>query len=109
MKKNQTVLITGASSGIGEHLVHCFARNGFKLVLVARRESKLKELAREVKKQYGVEVLVYPADLDNAAAPRQLFQKIETDDCPIHILVNNAGFGDHGYFADTNLAKELAM
>jgi short-subunit dehydrogenase len=109
MKENQTVLITGASSGIGEKLTHCFASTGHDLILVARQENKLNELARKLKQQFGVEVQVCPHDLANTQAPGKLFQELRDKDVTVHILVNNAGFGEYGFFENISLEKELKM
>ena len=67
-KTRQTALITGASSGIGEALARCFARDGHDLVLVARSADKLAALARVLASEFGVHVTVLPADLSQPAA-----------------------------------------
>lgn len=105
----QTVLITGASSGIGLELAKLFARDGYQLVLVARSRDALLYVAGMLKETYGVSATVIPTDLSNASAPAQLVAELRQRQMSIAILVNNAGFGTYGPFATTNLAAELEM
>lgn len=91
-------LITGASAGIGEALAREFARNGFNLVLVARRADKLESLAREIESQHGVEVRMHACDLLDPGAPLGLFQSCRG--LEIDVLINNAGVVYHGDFVD---------
>lgn len=100
MKK--TALITGASAGIGKAFADEFGRNGFNLVVTARREDRLKELQASLTEKHGVEVLPLPADLHNPQAPQDLFDKIESEGIKIDALVNNAGYGIPGFYHDTN-------
>jgi len=102
----QTALITGASSGIGLDLAHLFAADGHDLILVARSEDKLRELARELEEKHRISARVIPADLEERDAPQRLFASVHT---PVDVLVNNAGFGVNGKFAETDLEKELGM
>jgi uncharacterized protein len=102
----QTALITGASSGIGWDLAHLFAADGHDLILVARSEGKLRELAREFEAKHKISARVIPADLERPEAPRELFASVHT---PVDVLVNNAGFGLAGPFAGNDLDRELAM
>ncbi len=104
----QTVLITGASSGIGYQLARVFAREGYDLVLVARREQQLEELAGRLR-QVGSTVWVLPCDLSQRSAVRELYRSVQQLGRPIDVLVNNAGFGEHGDFAAGNLDRMLAM
>jgi len=101
----QTALITGASSGIGLDLAHLFAADGHDVVLVARSEGKLRDLARELEAKHGVKAHVLVADLAKSAAPREVFERAPAVD----ILVNNAGYGLTGKFAETELQTELDM
>src|SRR3954454_19879646 len=102
----ETALITGASSGIGLDLARLFARDGNDVVLVARSEGKLRELAAELERDFGVKAHVIVADLARPDAPRQLVDALPVD---VDVLVNNAGFGVTGPFVETDLAKELEM
>src|ERR1043165_5045854 len=103
---NETALITGASSGIGLDLARLFAKEGYDLVLVARSEGKLRELAAELERDCGVKAHVVVADLAKPEAPRPLVAALPVD---VDVLVNNAGFGVAGPFVATALAKELEM
>ena len=100
-------LITGASSGIGLDLAHLFAADGHDVVLVARSEDKLHELARELSAKHGIAAHVMPADLAQPDAPSRLFDAIQAKGLTIDILVNNAGFGTAGKFIETDLRTEL--
>ena len=98
-------LITGASSGIGLEFAKIFAREKFNLILVARNESRLDELAAELRTQHGIEVKVLARDLLSETAPQEIFGALR--DTPVSILVNNAGIGWHGAFAETELRRSL--
>ena len=95
----QTVLITGASSGIGEALARRFARDGHRLVLVARTEAKLAALSRVLLAEHGVAVFVEPADLAAPETPRQLASALRHTRIDVDVLVNNAGVLHQGEFA----------
>jgi uncharacterized protein len=110
MTSNQTVLITGASSGIGFELARCFARNGFRLVMVAHFPGKLEEAAQRLRNEFpNAELITFPCDLSVPGSPEQVFAETQRRQLDIDILVNDAGFGEHGFFAQTNLKKELEM
>jgi short-subunit dehydrogenase len=94
----ETVLITGASSGIGEALARRFAKDGYRLVLVARSADKLHALAAELSSAHGVKVWVLPADL-SLAAPRALATTCRRKRIAVDVLVNNAGVLEQGAFA----------
>lgn len=113
-KKNQhnckeTVLITGASSGIGLELARCFAKDKSNLVLTARNLPALEKLAAELTEQHQVKVFVLPADLAQPAAPQNLFAEIKGRGITVDVLVNNAGFGLHGSFASLPLARQMEI
>jgi short-subunit dehydrogenase len=103
----QTVLITGASVGIGYELAKQFARGKHDLMLVARNEEKLREVAGEMKAAFGVGAEVMTADLSDPAAPRQLVERLGGR--AVDVLVNNAGFGAIGRFDQVELARQLEM
>ena len=105
MKKTYAV-ITGASSGIGMAFARQLAAEGYRLVLVARRENRLQALAEELKKS-GTESMVITADLSEKEACYRLMQQLEP--VPVGILINNAGFGDCGSFLETDAEKEMQM
>jgi hypothetical protein len=103
-------LVTGASSGIGEAFARRLARDGQDLVLVARREDRLKELADELHSARGVDSEVLVADLtDPDDLARVAARAAETGERAIELLVNNAGSGSSGPFVDLPVAGELAQ
>lgn len=106
-KKTETALITGASSGIGRAIAEHCARDGNNLILVARREARLRELEEAWTTRYSIHVRVVPLDLSDPAAPDRLFETLRETD--VDILVNNAGFGSYGPFAESDLARQLEM
>ena len=103
-----TVLITGASSGIGLELARTFARHTHDLVLVARHEARLGELAGELA-GLGVRAHVVAADLASPGAAARLVDRVNADGLRIDVLVNNAGYGLFGAFTETALDTELRM
>jgi short-subunit dehydrogenase len=98
MDARSHVLITGASGGIGYELAKLFARDRHNLVLVARSADKLAQVAAELQ-TYGVTVRTIPLDLTTPPAPRFLFDQLQRENVAIDILINNAGFGSYGEFA----------
>jgi hypothetical protein len=103
------VLITGASSGFGEEFARQYAAQGHALVLVARRLDRLQALAEKLRLQYGVPVVVEQVDLSDIAAVVRLHERLREQGIAIDILINNAGHGLQGPFADTPLDATLAM
>jgi uncharacterized protein len=103
-----TALITGASNGIGLELARVCARNRHDVVLVARSESKLREVAAEVLAS-GVRAHVIVSDLSAPGAVQGLIDRVRALGVEVDILVNNAGYGLFGPFLETSLEAELAM
>ena len=103
------VLITGASSGFGEEFARQYAEQGHSLVLVARRLDRLQKLAEELRRQFIVEVVVEQVDLADISAVIQLHRRLHERGIAIDILINNAGHGLQGPFADAPLDAVLAM
>lgn len=91
--KNKIVLITGASSGIGEACAKIFAEHGAKLILCARRNEKLKQAVRELQQQYGVEILPLQMDVRQTDTVQDTLSNLPADWKAIEILINNAGLG----------------
>ena len=93
-----TVLITGASSGIGEAFARNLASKGVNLILTARSQDKLIRIADELRKKHPISVQVFPADLSRIDAPQQLIDQIRTSGSSVDVLINNAGFGKWAHF-----------
>jgi short-subunit dehydrogenase len=106
-ERRRTALITGASSGIGRAIAELCARDGYDLVLVARREDRLRKLEENWTSQYAVKVRSVPMDLCDATAPQRLFDELA--ETPIDVLINNAGFGTYGPFVETDVAGQVEM
>ena len=108
MNASGTILITGASGGIGYELAKLFARDHHNLVLVARSAENLAQVAAEIQ-QLGVTVKTIPLDLASPPAPKFLFDQLQRDGIPIDILINNAGFGSLGQFAQMSEEEILGQ
>ena len=97
--KTQTVLITGASGGIGYELAKLFARDHYNLVLVARSGDKLNQVAAELQGQFAVTVKTLALDLAAVPAAHFVFDQLQREGIAVDVLVNNAAFGAFGEFA----------
>ncbi|MFN8601784.1 MAG: SDR family oxidoreductase [Candidatus Binatia bacterium] len=104
-----TALVTGASAGLGRDYARLFAADGHDVVLVARRRERLEELAREIGAKNGVQTHVLPLDLGDREAPRRCAEELRARGVAIDFLVNNAGLGTNGAFAESDPAKQLEM
>src|SRR5664280_1574882 len=104
-----TILITGASAGIGEQLARQFAGVGHGVTLVARRRARLERLAAELRRDCGVETVVYAADLGDADARANVLAALQASGRFVAGVCNNAGFGSSGPFADQPLDREREM
>ena len=100
LHQNKTVLIPGASAGIGKAFADVWAEAGFNLVLTARREARLVEIANELKTRNGIEVYTLPMDLADPQAPSKIYQYCVDKEIHIDALVNNAGYGPRGKFEE---------
>ena len=98
-------LITGASSGIGAEFARQLAARKLDVVLVARDDARLNALAKELREQYAVDAYVMPADLVDDTQRRVVEQRLRAG---VDLLVNNAGFGNHGDFVDVDVEAEDA-
>lgn len=107
--KHPVALITGASSGIGEALAHCFAGAGHDLVLVARSADKLQALASELKTSHGARVWVEPADLALSDAAPGLFASLQRQHCAVDVLVNCAGIMEQNAFGRMTSAQHQSI
>jgi short-subunit dehydrogenase len=105
-----TALITGASSGIGRELAKVFAEHGHDLVLVARSGDALRELSQELARSApSVSVTVIEKDLFRPSAAREIYDDVKAAGITVNYLVNDAGQGVYGKFAETSLEEELAI
>ena len=102
-------VVTGASSGIGEHFARRLAEAGRPLLLIARREERLRALADELAAAHGVDASVLAADLTDAGAVHAVLAAIEGTGHPLGLFVNNAGFGRDGPFHAADAARQLDM
>ena len=105
----QTILITGASGGLGLSFAHRFAKEGCDLILTARSADKLDEAKAALEAAHGIAVTVIPHDLSAPHAAETLMAAVQSHGLTVDILVNNAGFGDFGAFADCDIDKQSAM
>jgi len=103
------ILLTGASSGIGYEMANQLAAKKFNLILVARTESKLRQMQAELTSNYGIEVEYYAADLSDVNAATSLYKAVKQEKFIVTHLVNNAGVGNYGHFTETPLEQELSM
>lgn len=104
-----TALITGASNGIGLELAKIHASKGGNLVLVARNKAKLDELKQELESQYNICVYTIGKDLSETNAALDVYNETIKENIQIDHLINNAGFGTFGMFAEEDWNKELQM
>ncbi len=104
---HETVLVTGASSGIGREFARLFAAAGSNLILVARREERLRALADELKQSSRTGCTIIPADLSRAGAGAEIAQRL--GEVNVDILVNNAGFGAMGRFEKLDHERQMEM
>lgn len=101
MDDRLTALVTGASAGIGKAFADVFGKYGFNLILTARREDRLTQVATELSAKHRVQAHVIPADLADPAAPERLVDEITKRGLRVDALVNNAGYGIPGKYVET--------
>ncbi|HZP67947.1 MAG TPA: SDR family oxidoreductase [Rudaea sp.] len=105
----ETVLLTGASSGIGLHLAHEFARRGHPLVLIAPSEAELHRVAVDLQSEHKAPVRILACDLEQSNAAARVFDQLMQDEVRIDILVNNAGHGQKGRFWEIPIDRTLSI
>lgn len=101
-------LVTGASAGIGAEFCQQLAGQGYSIVLVARREPRLKELATHLTEHHGVACRCFPIDLSAPGSSRELHEKLDREGIAIEFLVNNAGYGVAGTFCEAGWDRHEA-
>lgn len=106
---NNVALITGSSSGIGLELAKIHASKGGDLILVARRISRLLEIKEELTEKYNINIEVIEKDLSKDGAGKELYDEIKAKEIRVEYLINNAGFGGHGYFYEREWRKDHNM
>ncbi|WP_395644426.1 SDR family NAD(P)-dependent oxidoreductase [Terricaulis sp.] len=107
--EGQTALVTGASAGIGVDLAECFAKDGYDLILAARSESALGEVANRLGSAYGVKTHAIAQDLGAYGGGSALAKAIEQRGLSVDVLVNNAGYGHAGALTSSDMATQLGM
>ena len=105
----KTAVITGASGGFGYEFAKLLAKDGYDLVLVARSGGRLRKTAKNLRRHYGVAVHVFVKDLSERDAAKEVFSFSAEKDPSPEILINNAGFGDYGCFAEGDYEKLTRM
>ena len=106
---SRAALVTGASSGLGEEFARLFAADGVDLVLVARRRDRLEALAGELRAARKISVHVVAADLSVPEEVERVIREVQALPLEIEFLVNNAGLGNVGPFAESALEKQMVM
>lgn len=108
MEANEkTVLITGATSGIGHELAKLFANDKYRLILVGRYEETLKKTSEELQSEFGVQVSTIAKDLFLKESAFEIYDQLKTEGARVDVLVNDAGQGEYGEFMNTNISREL--
>lgn len=105
----KTILITGASSGIGFELAHVYAENGYNLFLTARRKENLLELKKSIEEKHKVRVAYFPLDLSEPGSAEVLYAKTKELKLNFEIVINNAGFGIYDEFVKNDVAQVEMM
>ena len=107
--KNITVLVTGASSGIGKEIARELAAQGAHLILVSRNAERLEQEAEDLRTRFGVTVHVFPEDLERSEARLDLFARIQKSGLVVDVLVNNAGLAHYEPFDEASFEATRAM
>lgn len=106
---SKTAVVTGGSGGIGRELAKLFAQDGYNLVLLARNAARLQQVAADLEKQFGVSAKPFPLDLASSAAPQFLFDQLQRENVAVDVLLNNAGYGKLGAFAEMSYEESAGQ
>jgi uncharacterized protein len=106
---SKTALITGASGGIGAEFAKILAEDKDNLILVARSKNKLDELKKELEDKFNISVFTIVKDLSHPGAAKEVYDELKEKGISIDYLINNAGFGDFGLFAESDWNKQEQM
>ena len=105
----KTVLITGASSGIGKEMAYVYAENNYNLILVARRKENLEAIKSDIESKHKITVEIFDIDLSKTDSAELLYKKVSDKSLKVDVLINNAGFGINGQFKDIDMEWEGSM
>lgn len=105
--KNKYALVTGATSGIGYELAKLFAKDEYNLVIVAREESRLQEVAKEFKTSFNINVITLSKDLFKPTSAKEIYDEVKQKGIEINVLVNDAGQGEVANFIDYNIDRDV--
>lgn len=105
----KTALITGASGGVGLELAQLFAKDGYNLVLVARNQQKLNDVAAKLSHEFGVFAAAFACDLSAPGASQSVFEFTTQQQIEVDALANNAGFGYDAEFVESDLARQQSL
>jgi len=106
---SETALITGSSGGIGYELAKIHAMNGDNLVLIALDKIRLDEIKKDIEEKFKVKVYTIEKDLTSAGAVSEVYDDVRQQMISVDYLINNAGFGDFGHFAESDWNKQERM
>ena len=104
---NKTVLITGASSGLGKDFATLFAEKGYDLVLTARRKKNLEEIKNNLTNKFGIKAFIISCDLSDLKSTEEIYDFCEDNKIQINVLVNNAGYGLTDSFEEVPLKGHI--
>lgn len=107
--KGKWALVTGASSGLGVDFARELGAMGCHLILVARREDRLRQVADELGAQYGIQTMIITADLSKPEVPQKIYDQLKAEGKQVDVLINNAGFGLYGEFIKLDWEREKNM
>lgn len=98
--KGKNILVTGASSGLGQHIAAFYAAQGANIIICARREERLQQLQTQLEQNYGIQVYRYAFDINDRTAVQTMLHDLEQKQVSVNVLINNAGVGDSKRFLD---------